>query len=60
MNLQFVFFTCITFLFVTSMYGIMITGEFDEIKMKEESELLPSLNDILLMDLGLTSSKVEN
>jgi hypothetical protein len=57
MHLQFIFLG--TFLFVLSVFGIMITGEIDEIKMKEESELLPSLNDILLMDLPVAKLKIK-
>ncbi len=57
MHLQFIFLG--TFLFVLSVFGIMITGEIDEIKMKEESELLPSHNDILLMDLPVGKLKIK-
>lgn len=57
MHLQFVFF--ITFLFAYFVFGVMITGDFDEAKMKEEYELLPTLNDILLMDLPVTKLKIK-
>lgn len=56
MRAQFVF--LIAFLFVISVYSIVITGEIDEIKIKEESELLPS-NDILLVDLPVTKLKIK-
>ena len=57
MHLQLVL--SITFLFVNSLLAVMITGVIDEIKMMQESELIPSHNDILHMDLPAAKLKIK-
>jgi len=46
-------------LIVGSAFSIMITGDFDEKKLLETSELLPSRHDILLMDLPAQKMKMK-
>ena len=47
------------FMVVGSVFSIMITGHFDEEKMKEELEMLPSRHDILLLDLSAKKMKMK-